>query len=195
LADGAINVTVPGWQLFKWGDAGLVIFNPTDDWFSGSTGGTPTGADGTNVFSTFQAATGEFAGVYQVIAETPLTAGQTYTLTVAIGDYNNNTPTRWHLAISTSSMALGSYLVNYSPTNGNELLTNDAFKDFSVQYTATGLEPQIGENLRITIWGQNHGGGGTHVPFDNARLTAIPEPSAALLGGIGCLLLLRRRSR
>jgi hypothetical protein len=29
----------------------------------------------------------------------------------------------------------------------------------------------------------------------NAQFTVVPEPSAALLGGIGCLLLLRRRSR
>jgi hypothetical protein len=149
------------------------------------------------VLTTYTAgAAGAIAGVHQTIAGTPLTAGQTYMMTVAIGDYMSLTPNRWHLAISTSSMGVGSYLVDYSPTNGNTLLTNDAFKDFSVQYTATGLESQIGENLRITIWAQNHGTeGGTHVAFDNVRLTAIPEPSAALLGGIGCLLLLRRRSR
>ncbi len=149
-----------------------------------------------NVLNTYTgAALGDIAGVHQTIAGTLLTAGQTYTMTVAIGDYKSLTPNRWHLAISTSSMGVGSYLVDYSPTNGNTLLTNDAFTDFSVQYTATGLESQIDENLRITIWSQNHGEGGTHVAFDNVRLTAIPEPSAALLGGLGCLLLLRRRSR
>ena len=201
VGDGSVTFSTTGWTLFNAGGGipSSGIFNPNDTWFSGSTGGTPAGADGTNVLTTYTGgATGAIAGVYQTIAGTPLTAGQTYTMTVAIGDYKNQTPNGWHLAISTSSMSLGSYLVDYSPTNGNALLTNDAFTDFSVQYTATGLESQIGQNLRITIWGQNHGTeGGTHVAFDNVRLTAtaIPEPSAALLGGIGCLLLLRRRSR
>ena len=198
LGEGATVGYAISWTLFTagGGSPGRAIFNPTDTWFSGSTGGTPAGADGTNVLTTYTPDTGQIAGAHQTIAGTPLTAGQTYMMTVAIGDYMSLTPNRWHLAISTSSMGVGSYLVDYSPTNGNTLLTNDAFKDFSVQYTATGLESQIGENLRITIWSQNHGTeGGSHVAFDNVRLTAIPEPSAALLGGIGCLLLLRRRSR
>jgi hypothetical protein len=29
--------------------------------------------------------------------------------------------------------------------------------------------------------------------FDNVRLVAVPEPSAALLGGLGMLCILRRR--
>ncbi len=196
LTEEDLSITTTGWTFFTagGGSPGRAIFNPTDTWFSGSTGGTPAGADGTNVLTTYTGAAGAIAGALQTIAGTPLTAGQTYTMTVAIGDYKSLTPNRWHLAISTSSMGVGSYLVDYSPTNGNTLLTNDAFTDFSVQYTATGLESQIGQDLRITIWSQNHGTeGGTHVAFDNVRLTAIPEPSAALLGGLGLLALLRRR--
>ncbi len=193
LGEDVNSLTATGWTFFNFGLAAVVTFNPTDTYLSGSTGGTPAGADGTNVLTTYAGSNGAIAGVHQTIAGTPLTAGQTYTMTVAIGDYKNNIPNRWHLAISTSSMGVGSYLVNYSPTNGNTLLTNDAFTDFSVQYTATGLETQIGQDLRITIWSQNYGTGGTHVAFDNVRLTAIPEPSAALLGGLGLLALLRRR--
>jgi hypothetical protein len=197
LGEEELSLTATGWTLFTAGDGsqGRAIFNPTDTWFSGSTGGTPAGADGTNVLTTYTAGdAGAIAGAHQTIAGTSLTAGQTYTMTVAIGDYKSLIPNRWHLAISTLSMDVGSYLVDYSPTNGNELLTNDAFTDFSVQYTATGLESQIGQDLRITIWAQNHGTeGGSHVVFDNVRLTSIPEPSAALLGGLGLLALLRRR--
>jgi hypothetical protein len=196
LGEEELSNTPAGWTFFTAGSGspGRAIFNPTDTWFTGSTGGTPAGADGTNVLTTYTPDTDQSAGVHQTIAGTPLTAGQTYTMTVAIGDYKSLIPNRWHLAISTSSMDVGSYLVDYSPTNGNTLLTNDAFTDFSVQYTATGLESQIGQDLRITIWAQNHGTeGGTHVVFDNVRLTSIPEPSAALLGGLGLLALLRRR--
>ena len=203
IAEGGANFSAPtGWTYLdaSYG-GGRAMFNPDNAYFTGSTSGTPAGADGSNVLSTSTGNVGNIAGVYQTIAGTSLTAGQTYTMTVAIGDYKTLLPNRWHLAISTSSMAaenfLGSFLAVYSPTNGNELLTDDMFKDFSVQYTATGSESQIGQNLRITIWAQNHGTeGGTHVVFDNVRLTsmtAIPEPSAALLGGIGLLALLRRR--
>jgi hypothetical protein len=195
LGEEDLSQTTTGWTFFTAGNGspGRAIFNPTDTWFSGSTDGTPAGADGTNVLTTYTGGSGQIAGVHQTIAGTPLTAGQTYMMTVAIGDYKSLIPNRWHLAISTKSMGVGSYLVDYSPTNGNALLTNDAFTDFSVQYTATGLESQIGQDLRITIWAQNHGEGGTHVVFDNVRLTSIPEPSAALLGGLGLLALLRRR--
>lgn len=86
---------------------------------------------------------------------------------------------------------IGTHLATLSGTGAQ--LTNNEFKDFTFSYTATGAETG---NLRIAMWAENSAGG-THVAFDNVRLSlsVIPEPSAALLGGIGCLLLLRRRSR
>ena len=198
VADGAFTGSVTSWTpLSSGGDPspGYGTYNPAESDFTGATGGgTPSGADGTNVFTTYTGnAVGAYVGVSQVLTGLTLTAGTTYTMTVAIGDYKGLTPTNWHLAISTSSMSLGTYLVNLSGLGTS--LTDDQFNDFSVSYTATGLEPQIGEDLKITLWGQNDGTG-THVPFDNVRLdAAVPEPSAALLGGIGLLSLIIRRRR
>lgn len=57
---------------------------------------------------------------------------------------------------------------------------------FSVTSAAFGVAPEdaVGGFVRLT--GENNF-------IDNLSFTAIPEPSSALLGGIGVLLLLRRR--
>lgn len=195
VGDGQISWTITDWTATRGGQGSAVAtFNPTNDWFSGTTGSaTPAGADGINVVTTHIPNTGGWAGVTQVITDAQLTAGETYLLTAALGAPKNNTANDWRLGISTQSMSLGSYLAKYEGTA--DQLTMDEFNDFSVSYTATGLEPQIGENLRITIWGQNAGAGGTHVLFDNVRF--IPEPSAALLvlSALACGMLVRRRKK
>lgn len=53
----------------------------------------------------------------------------------------------------------------------------------------TGLaSPAIGKDIVVVLRGSTGG-----VWFDNVTLTSVPEPSAALLGGLGMLVLLRRR--
>ena len=183
------------WIHFAGGGPGGGVYNPPEEFFTNASGtGTPTGANGTNVYSTNAGTTlDSYFGAYQEITDTQLTGGTTYTLTVAVGDYKTLTPGNWHLAISTSSMNLGTYLIDLSGSASS--LTNDQFKDFSVSYAATGSESQIGENLKITFWGQNDGGGEEYVPFDNVRVDVVPEPSTALLGILGSLFLVRRRRK
>ena len=196
-ADGDFNAA-DNWTVVSVGTPAQGVgggnYNPTEGNFTGAAGsGTPSGADGTNVYSTSPTLIlGNLAGASQVLAGTALTAGTIYTLTVAIGDYKTTIAATWNLAISTSSMAFGSYLNTVSGP-GNSL-TSGALNDFSVSYTATGAEAQNLEDLKVTFWATGDGGG-TNVPFDNVRFTAaaIPEPSAALLGGLGLLLLARRR--
>ena len=198
VSDGNFTGSLDSWTIVSSGGSpgpGYGSYNPTGSDFTGAAGiGTPAGADGTNVLTTYtDNEPGAYAGVSQVLTGLTLTAGVTYTMTVAIGDYKGLNPTNWHLAISTSSMIVGNYLTNLSGLSTS--LTDDQFNDFSVSYTATGSEPQIGEDLKITLWGQNDDGigGGTHVPFDNVRVTVVPEPSTAALGMLGSLFLVRRR--
>ena len=198
VTDGNFTPSLTSWTVVSSGGSpgpGYGTYNPAESDFTGATGGgTPSGADGTNVLTTYtDNDAGAYAGVSQVLTGLTLTAGSTYTMTVAIGDYKGLTPTNWHLAISTSSMGVGTYLANLSGLGTS--LTDDQFNDFSVSYTATGLEPQNGEDLKITLWGQNDDGigGGTHVPFDNVRVDVVPEPSTAVLGMLGSLFLVRRR--
>ena len=192
--DGDFNAAT-SWTAFNVGtDTGGGNYDPFEVNFTGAfNGGTPAGADGRNVYSTSSNITvGNTAGAFQVLAGTTLTADTLYILTVAIGDYKDLVASTWNLGISTSSMPFGSYLSTLSGS-GNSL-PNDALNDFSVSYTATGLEGQNLEDLKVTFWSTGDGVG-TNVPFDNVRFTAaaIPEPSAALLGGLGLLLLARRR--
>lgn len=192
LGDGG-GAGFTGWSFFGV-NGGAITYNPTSANFTGAAGsGTPSGADGANVLSTNAAQTTGYGGVNQVITGAQLTAGETYTMTVAVGAYKDLGVSDWRLAINTQSMAIGNYLAATTGTAGQ--LTVDDFNDFTVQYTATGSETQKGENLQIWIMNAANSWSSKNVAFDNVRFTSIPEPSAALLGGIGCLLLLRRRSR
>ena len=202
--DGDFNAAT-SWTAINLGTGGGGNYDPTVGNFTGALdAGTPAGADGRNVYSTGTGGTNvNQAGASQVLAGEALTAGTVYLLTVAIGDYKDLIATTWNLGISTSSMAFGSFLSTLSGSASS--LTNDAFNDFSVSYTATGEEAQNLEDLKVTFWATGDGVaatenspavvGGTNVPFDNVRFTstAITEPSAALLGGLGLLLLARRQ--
>ncbi len=193
LSDGGITQSITGWTRFIINGNAVVAWNPTATEFTGAAGaGTPTGALGTNVLSVTALSANQAAGVTQILTGTTLAAGETYTMTVAIGDWKDQVPLRWTLGIGTSSMATGTYL-NSNSGNG---LTNDAFTDFSVQYVATGFESQLGEDIKITLRADFDGSGGAGAiatAFDNVRFDVIPEPSTALLGGLGLLALLRRR--
>ena len=196
-ADGAFTGIVTNWVAINVNAAGGGAYNPDGTNFTGATGsGTPTGADGVNVFSTAVTATpGSIYGSSQLLTGTSLTAGTIYTLTVAIGDYANLPAVNWNLGISTSSMAFGSFLNTASGLGS--ALTDDAFRDFSVSYTASGLETQNLEDLKITFWQTSTAGVGgedfRYIPFDNVRFDAVPEPSSVLIGSLGALALLRRR--
>ncbi|MBT8044810.1 MAG: hypothetical protein KJO79_07655, partial [Verrucomicrobiae bacterium] len=58
----------------------------------------------------------------------------------------------------------------------------------SFQYISDGTEGVIGDDLAVRVFGST-----SHAIIDNLEVDYVPEPSAALLGGIGALMLLRRR--
>ncbi len=155
--------------------------------------------------------------IYQTLAAT-LAANTTYTLSIQAID-------RSDLGFQASSLRLGyvpgtdngstgdliansfygEYLltptsvVNPTPinspvpsTNDGTTNPNDGWQLWTYTFT-TGASPAgLGSPLRVEIVGS-----GIQSLFDNISLTAeaIPEPSSALLGGIGLMLLLRRRRR
>lgn len=59
---------------------------------------------------------------------------------------------------------------------------------FELSHVVAG---NAGDRLAFRI--QEGGSGTLHTVFDNLVLDVVPEPSVALLGGLGALLLLRRR--
>lgn len=65
---------------------------------------------------------------------------------------------------------------------------NDGVYDPALTFTVNGADNGFNaSNSRLFLGGDNG------LSFDNIVVSAIPEPSAALLGGLGVLALLRRR--
>ncbi len=87
-------------------------------------------------------------------------------------------------------------LVGVLLEQNDPLQTDGQYQTFSL---TSGVVPEgsplIGDGHQIQLRILNSGPRSSFAIIDNVSLTAIPEPSAALLGGLGLLALLRRRRR
>lgn len=111
-----------------------------------------------------------------------LTTGEWYRYSVAIGQSISGNRS---ITMSVRNLTTAANLdINGAPA-GNDWT-------FSVTDAQFGVAPENAVGGFVRISGTNTG---TVAAIDNLRFTAIPEPSAALLGGLGMLcLLLRRRA-
>ncbi|MFN4982833.1 MAG: PEP-CTERM sorting domain-containing protein [Akkermansiaceae bacterium] len=90
---------------------------------------------------------------------------------------------------SPATLSVG--LANFVPgveTNGANTARQPG-ADFGVVYTYNFTAPDTSFRIRL----QDNPGGDDNAVLNALTLTQIPEPSAALLGGLGFLALLRRR--
>jgi hypothetical protein len=123
-----------------------------------------------------------------------MTAGETYTISADIfggpGIVANYTATI-SLQNTVSLLPTITYVTQTVSGIANGAFVANAFD--SVSYTATLADN--GQPLVLLLRGPADVGSGksTRGGLDNIQLTVIPEPSAALLGGLGMLALLRRR--
>lgn len=161
--------------------------------YTGATGGgTPSGADGINTVFLNQDNSGLFAGIFQNVGS--LQANTQYTMTVAIGQRLDRT---------NGSVEFGLYGATTGATNiwttGTALstatqvsTTPGSFQDFSVTFTTGAI---VSDNLYVAARYTETAADLIQASLDNFRLdaTVVPEPSVALLGGLGMLGLLRRR--
>jgi hypothetical protein len=91
------------------------------------------------------------------------------------------------LGAAFQSSVMNSYQFLASPTNGTTGTYNFLINDVVV---AQNIAYNFGKsNL---YWASRTTTNGVGV-YDNLNISIVPEPSAALLGGLGALLLLRRR--
>lgn len=88
------------------------------------------------------------------------------------------------LAYSTDGTNYTDFGATYNPATSFGLQTFDLS-------SITALDDQATAFIRITFNGATGNSGNNRI--DNLQITAVPEPAAALLGGIGLLGLLRRR--
>lgn len=129
------------------------------------------------------------AGLYQTLADTYV-EGYTYTFTLWVGgSYESPGGTQTIGFTTTATDLSGSLLASNTvdfPSAGNNWIQNSVF------YTATAADH--GQNIRIILGTTTANGTQT---FDLAEVSyVIPEPASAvlLLGGLGVLGLVRRKS-
>ena len=142
----------------------------------------PTSGDH-NAFTNFG------TGVLSQVTSEVITAGNTYTFTVDVGQLSAFTGSTGTIRIFGSTGGPGvsiAQVFGIAPTSGSYLSNQ------TVSYTAlTSGDPFAGQSVGIALISQ----AGTQVIYDNVRFDvgAVPEPSSILLGGLGALALLRRR--
>jgi hypothetical protein len=150
------------------------------------------------------------------LAWSSLAIGDVLTMTVAMGDRNNTGAPVWadksFFGIVDSTVGtniatlLGTTIANSgelaTPFTGGLGIKGGTMQDRSFTYTVVAGDLARSGNVGLLLAayggsGTNNGinSSGNQAFFDNVRLdlAPIPEPSAALLGGLGALLLLRRR--
>lgn len=196
VADGGFIAAITDWTVGS--DSG--VGNQTNAQYTNTTGDTSPipGGDG---FQVGYAQNNSF--LYQDIDATLnpgglnlLQAGE-YTLTVAVGN-------RLDIGIgSTYNVAMGPYTIKLmvgttvlaTATGSSDLFTDGQFTDVVLNYTASGSDPNLGQQLRIRL--ESTGTDvGSQANYDNARLSLlVPEPATAALVLGGGLLALRRRTR
>jgi trimeric autotransporter adhesin len=103
------------------------------------------------------------------------------------------------LVSATGWVSAGSALTFNSPliTTGATALDGNASANRVAGLTATvsSISWSSTQNLWIRFVDLNDSGNDHFLAIDNVTFSAVPEPSTALLGGLGLLALLRRRRR
>lgn len=160
------------------GNAGV---NGTDTGFYASQGTpfAPSSTAGVTDFLFMQGA----ANIPSVSQTVATTAGQTYTLSYAGAARANET-------VDVLDVVVSDAIANTPIATQTPNITNSAFTNFTLSFTAPSASTQV-EFLNNT----SNSVGGT-VDVANVSLTAVPEPATlglAALGGLGLLLLKRRR--
>ncbi len=130
-------------------------------------GASPAGLDGNNYCQIFSTGANDTGSVFQDTGVS-YTAGTTYTLTGAFGMENQPFPNGTLNLYNSSGVVIAS--TNISAAN----LTLGSFKDFSVNYTATGGGNESGNgNYHILVGFQVNGAAqNTSFDFDNLRLVS-----------------------
>jgi hypothetical protein len=93
----------------------------------------------------------------------------------------------------TADQGAANQLANVTITVGTNPLSATSVTDYTVTYTVLPGAPEIGKP--IGLWFTAKTGSSGDWGIDNIRLSAVPEPSSALMAGLVPLGMLARRRR
>lgn len=184
LSDGGIAIGVPSGWTTSGGTQGT--YNPSSVFYNNAA---ITDPPNSGVIGTMSGARVAFLfespGAFMTNTTSyNVVVGETYALTVAMGDRTNGGVFGAVLTLLDGDSVLASQTLSSAPAAGS-------FGDVTLTYTAMAGDSGA---LRIRL-GQSGGGG--YADFDNVRLNvvaaSVPEPAHVTVGGLGMLAYLRRR--
>ena len=173
---------VPGWTGSGYSDA----TNPGAGYGNISTT-LGTGGDGANYLTL--GAGQATNGTISQITSSLVALGDMFTLTIGIGNRGGYSSDDTAAAyVGSIRLLIGGIAVASNQLAGTDTPIAFGFSNATLSYTSTALD--AGKTVGVQI-----GDAGSRLEFDNVRLDAIPEPSSSvmLLGGLGAVLLRRRR--
>ena len=118
------------------------------------------------------------------------TASQTIAVQYSL-DATSLTSGTWTSAGASLSFTSPQFIGSAALLDGNA----NANRVAGLSATVSSIVWAPGTNLWIRFSDLNDSGNDHHLAIDNVSFTAVPEPTAAVLGGLGLLALLRRRRR
>jgi hypothetical protein len=189
-------VTIPGWTASLAG-AGISqggITDPTDTQFPGATGdgaALPGTADGGQTVFLRGSLAGNTEVFVTIDPVATVEAGQTYTLTVAVGNALDSDPGDVAIQIAVNNSVVAQTTAN------DASLPEGTFTDLQAVYVAPASGPQVGGGLKVRVRQAVTGAGNQFAYFDRIELEdgAVPEAGAPLLLATGAAALLGARRR
>ncbi len=173
---------------FRWGlfDGDNPVTTGQGDEYAGFFSTAPTAAQSNNSIWFNDADAGLVHPFDTGNAGGPYSAGQIAAMSAPSTTPAANTPLNFTLTVARNGSAFD---VSASITDGNTYTSTGG---------ATGVSPNINgftfDSVAFLIGGSTSGSwNNVNATFSNIDVTFVPEPSAALLGGLGMLALMRRR--